>query len=177
MKYVMQSKGIEDRRSWMMVTMIVLLLLVSGAGAVSAAESSARHDIEISVGQVSMLDVHGNWSQRSMETDHTGLTTIVLTSSYGMTCNVPHTAIVASMVSSLPEGVVVRVRMFTTIGNGTGWRDLRGGSGVTVMTDPRGNEYNHVELMVVCAPDVDPRNVQLDISFSIAENRSSVLAG
>ena len=142
------------------------MLLVT-IGAAAATESSVSHDVNIAIASVRMLEVQQNWETRSSTRDSGGNTVIHLVSRYGVTCNVPDSSIEAVLVSPLPGGVTVRLRMTTTVGTGTGWHNLATNGGTQLVQNPRGAEFNTVEVVVSVPADVDPGSVQLDLSFGI----------
>jgi hypothetical protein len=146
---------------------LAVIMLVGTAGTVSAMEASTSHQVDIRVERVSMLDVDREWRVQSDDTDADGNRTVTLASTYGVTCNVPGSTIRGGLASSVPAGVQVMVQMASGVGRSTGWHRLTGPSSVDLVHDPRGAEFNQVEVVVEIDGQANPESVNMEFAFNI----------
>ncbi|MCK4514509.1 MAG: hypothetical protein KAU31_04580 [Spirochaetaceae bacterium] len=146
---------------------LFLAMLVVVVGVASADSASVSHGVRIEILPIKMLEVHDNWETHSLLPTHSGATLARATTTYGVTCIVENTMIRATLVTPLPEGVVVKLRMQTTIGISLGWVQLGQGTAVNLVSGARGAEYNAVEMELTAPAGVAVNSVPINIAYMI----------
>ncbi len=142
-------------------------MLVIVAGAASADSAAVSHGVSIEIAPVKMLEVHDNWETHSLSPTRSGGTVATATATYGVTCIVENTMIQATLGTPLPKGVVVKLRMQTTIGASLGWVQLGEGLAANLVFGARGAEYNVVELELTVPAGVAVNSVPINIAYTI----------
>ena len=146
---------------------LAIALLTLLAGVAAADSSTTSHGMIIEIPRIMMLEVRSNWTTDTVSTSESGATVATASTTYGVTSTVEHAVIQATLESSLPHGVVARIRMQTEIGRSTGWVQLREGMPVDLVSDARGNEYNVAEMQLSVPAGMSISSVPLSIAYGI----------
>ncbi|MCK4514267.1 MAG: hypothetical protein KAU31_03365 [Spirochaetaceae bacterium] len=147
--------------------MLLLVMLAIVTGVASADLATASHEVSIVIPPIKMLEVKNNWETQSVSPTQSGGTLATATATYGVTSTVENTMIRATLATQLPEGVVVKLRMQTTIGTTPGWVELREGMPANLVFGARGAEYNVVEMELIVPAGVAVNSVPISIVYMI----------
>ena len=147
------------------VQSVLLLILLSGMAVADSASTSM--DIRIVIPPIKMLGVSGDWDVVGSVPAAGGGTLVSATGSYGVTC-VPHdTTIWAQLEQSLPPGARVSVLMHSSVGVGLGWTELSSTYSASLVFNPKGAEFNTVEMRIAVPVGMDVSDLPIEIVYWI----------